>query len=146
MNSGIKVLFGAVLGAFYAGIGILQFVWAIFGPVAGLEIFLISGDIFSGFVLFVVGAVLLAGAWKLSRGTRDGAPFIYVGILLSILFGLIALCTLGAGVLEVILFAEGGEEAWSIMDEITPLLYLAVIGVAGFLAWGREFLRGVFPT
>ena len=83
---------------------------------------------------------------KLSRGTRDGAPFIYVGILLSVLFGLVALCSLGAGALEATFFAEEGEEAWSIMDAITPLLYLAVIGAAGFLAWGREFLRGFFPA
>lgn len=146
MSNRIKVLFGAVLGALYAGIGILQFVWAIFGPLAGLEFLLISGDVFSGFVLLVIGAVLLDGAWKLSRGTRDGAPFIYVGILLSVLFGLVALCSLGAGALEATFFAEEGEEAWSIMDAITPLLYLAVFGAAGFLAWGREFLRGFFPA
>jgi hypothetical protein len=145
MSNGIKVLFGAVLGALYAGIGILQLVWAVFGPLAGLEALLISGDVFSGFVLLVIGAILLAGAWKLSTGTREGISFIYVGTFLSVLFGLVALCSLGAGALEATFFAEEGEEAWSIMGAITPLLYLAVIGAAGFLAWGREFLRGFFP-
>ena len=145
MSNGIKVLFGAVLGALYAGIGILQLVWAVFGPLAGLEALLISGDVFSGFVLLVIGAILLAGAWKLSTGTREGISFIYVGTFLSVLFGLVALCSLGAGALEATFFAEEGEEAWSIMDAITPLLYLAVFGAAGFLAWGREFLRGFFP-
>jgi len=146
MSNGIKVLFGAVLGALYAGIGILQLVWAVFGPLAGLEALLISGDVFSGFVLLVIGAILLAGAWKLSTGTREGISFIYVGTFLSVLFGLVALCSLGAGALEATFFAEEGEEAWSIMGAITPLLYLAVIGAAGFLAWGREFLRGFFPA
>ncbi len=141
MSDGTKIIFGAVLGALYVGTAILQFIWAIFGPLADLEVLLISGDVFSGFVLLVIGAVLLTGARKFSTDTGEGVSFIYVGIFLSVLFGLVALCSLGAGALEATFFAEEGEEVWSVMDVATPLLYLAVIGVSGFLAWGREFLR-----
>lgn len=51
---------------------------------------------------------------------------------------LLALCALGA---DAYLVGEWAD--WSVMDTITPLLYLAVLGVLGFLAWGREFLRGI---
>ncbi|NLE27578.1 MAG: hypothetical protein GX625_20040 [Clostridiaceae bacterium] len=141
MSDGIKVLFGAVLGVLYVAFGLLQFILAAFGPVESLEALLIPGDIFSGFVLLVIGTVLLTGARKLSGGAADGMPFIYVGILLSVGFGLVellALCALGA---DAYLVGEWAD--WSVMDTITPLLYLAVLGVLGFLAWGREFLRGI---
>lgn len=140
MSNGIKVLFGLVLGALYVVFGILQFLQA-FGVIPIPESLLVPGDLFSGFVLLVIGAVLLTGAKKLSAGAEDGLPFIYVGILLSVGFGfveLLALCALGA---DAYLVGEWAD--WSVMDTITPLLYLAVIGVLGFLAWSREFLRGI---
>jgi hypothetical protein len=142
MNDKNKAIFGAVLGALYTGTGILQFACAIFGPVGGLEGFHISGDLFNGFVLLVIGAVLLNGAWKVSTGAMDGIPFIYVGLFLSVLFGVVALCSLGAGALEATFFGGEGETAWSAMDAISPLLYLAAIGAIGLLAWDREFFRG----
>lgn len=141
MSNGIKIFFAAVLGVLYVAFGLLQFAFAAFGPVESLQALLIPGDIFSGFVLLVIGAVLLAGATKLSSGAADGMPFIYVGILLSVGFGLVkllALCALGV---DAYLVGEWAD--WSAVDEMNPLLYLAVLGVLGFLAWGREFFRGI---
>ncbi|WP_342770906.1 MULTISPECIES: hypothetical protein [unclassified Methanoculleus] len=148
MSNGIKVLFGAVLGLLYVVFGLLQFVQAVFEavsgvPMAGLAALLVPGNVFSEFVLIVVGAVLLTGAKKLSGGAEEGMPFIYVGILLSVGFGLVALCSMGAGALEAAAFPEEGAEPWSVVDTITPILYLAVIGVLGFLAWGKELFRGI---
>ncbi|MDD4568285.1 MAG: hypothetical protein PHU37_10320 [Methanoculleus chikugoensis] len=141
MDNGVKILFGAVLGVLYAACGLLQVVQAAFGPVESLEALLISGNIFSGFVLLVIGSVFLTGVRKLSGGTEDGVPFIYVGILLSVGLGLVellALCALGA---DAYLIGEWAD--WSAADAVNPLLYLAVIGVLGLLAWGKEFFRGV---
>ncbi|MDI6866413.1 hypothetical protein [Methanoculleus sp.] len=142
MNDKNKAIFGAVLGALYTGTGILQFACAFFGPVGGLEGFHISGDLFNGFVLLVIGAVLMTGAWKVSAGAMEGIPFICVGLFLSTVFGVVALCSIGAGVLEATFFAEGGETVCSAVNVINPLLYLAAVGVIGLLAWGREFFRG----
>lgn len=141
MSDGIKILFGAVLGVLYVAFGLLQFVLAAFGPVESLEALLIPGDLFTGFVLLVVGAVFLAGVKKLSSGAADGMPFVYVGILLSVGFGLVellALCALG---LDAYLVGEWAD--WVVTDAINPLLYLAVIGVFGFFAWGKELFRGI---
>jgi hypothetical protein len=118
MSNGIKVLFGLVLGALYVVFGILQFLQA-FGVIPIPDSLLVPGDLFSGFVLLVIGAVLLTGAKKLSAGAEDGLPFIYVGILLSVGFGfveLLALCALGA---DAYLVGEWAD--WSVMDTITPL-------------------------
>jgi len=50
---------------------------------------------------------------------------------------LLALCALGA---DAYLVGEWAD--WSAADAVNPLLYLAVIGVLGLLAWGKEFFRG----
>ncbi|MCK9276735.1 MAG: hypothetical protein M0P22_01440 [Methanoculleus sp.] len=140
MSNGIKILFGAVLGVLYAACGLLQVVQAIFGTMESLEALFIPGNIFSGSVLLVIGTVFLTGVRKLSIGTEEGMPFIYVGILFSVGIGLVellALCALGA---DAYLVGEWAD--WSAADAVNPLLYLAVIGVLGLLAWGKEFFRG----
>jgi len=142
MNDKVMAIFGAVAGVLYATTGILQFAWSLFGHVGGLEGLHISGDLFNGFVLLVIGAVLLNGAWKVATGAMDGIPFICVGLFLSTVFGVVALCSCGAGALEATFFGGEGETAWSAMDAISPLLYLAAIGAIGLLAWDREFFRG----
>lgn len=141
MSNRVKILFGAALGVLYAACGLLQVVQAIFGTMESLEALLIPGNIFSGFVLLVIGTVFLTGVRKLSGGTEEGMPFIYVGILFSVGLGLVellALCALGA---DAYLIGEWTD--WSAADAVNPLLYLAVIGVLGLLAWGKEFFRGV---
>lgn len=142
MNEKFMAIFGAVAGVLYATTGIFQFGWAIFGHLGALGVFQVSGDLFNGFVLLVIGAVLMTGAWKVSAGAMEGIPFICVGLFLSTVFGVVALCSIGAGVLEATFFAEGGETVCSAVNVINPLLYLAAVGVIGLLVWGREFFRG----
>jgi hypothetical protein len=135
MKNVIQGVFGAVLGALYTGFGALQIVAVFTGPAVPF----VPASVFWGFVLLVIGAVLLRGARNLSRGLDDGIVFVNVGILLSVAFGAIALLAAGAGALE----AAIAGEAWSVADAITPAAYLAVIGAAGFLAWCRRFVRGL---
>ena len=123
MNNVIQGVFGAVLGALYTGFGALQIVAVFTGPAVPF----VPASVFWGFVLLVIGAVLLRGARNLSRGLDDGIVFVNVGILLSVAFGAIALLAAGAGALE----AAIAGEAWSVADAITPAAYLAVIGAAG---------------
>jgi len=131
----IKGVFGAVLGVLYAGLGTLQ----IISVLTGLAVPLVPASLFGGFVLLVIGAVLLTGVRNLARGLDDGVVFFNVGILLSVAFGVISLLAAGAGALE----AAIAGEAWSVADALAPAVYLAVIGAAGFLAWCRAFFRGL---
>ncbi|MDK2974086.1 MAG: hypothetical protein PWP08_457 [Methanofollis sp.] len=142
MQDMTKLLFGAVLGALYVVLGIFQILWTVIGPQPGFDALFLTGDPFNGFVLLVIGAVFVTGAWKLFRDIGEGAVFIYIGILLSILFGMVEFFALCAGAIETIFFGEEGS-GWAITDSINPLLYLAAIGAVGFFAWGREFLRGL---
>ncbi|WP_214020177.1 hypothetical protein [Methanoculleus sp.] len=141
MSDTAKLVFGAVLGVLYLVIGLLQMVGAVVGPLPGLDALSLTGNLFGGFVLLVVGAVFIAGVRKLAAGSGEGAIFVSVGFLLSVAFGLVellALCALG---LDAYLVGEWAE--WSVADAVNPLLYLAVLGAVGFLAWGRTFLRGL---
>ncbi|NMA10535.1 MAG: hypothetical protein GX932_05910 [Methanomicrobiales archaeon] len=141
MNDTAKLVYGAVLGVLYIAAGLLQMVRAVVGPIPGLEAFYLTGNLFGGFVLLMVGAVFLAGVRNLAAGAGEGAIFVSVGVLLSVAFGLVellALCALG---IDAYLVGEWVE--WSVADAMNPLLYLAVLGAAGYLAWGRTFLRGL---
>ncbi len=144
MNDTAKVLFGVVLGALYLVIGLLQILRAVVGPEIGFEALYLTGDPFSGFVLLVIGVVFATGAWKLSRGAGEGSSFISVGILLSVIFGLVEVLSLCALGIDAYLVGEWTE--WSVADAVNPLLYLAAIGAVGFFAWGREFVRGLYVT
>lgn len=135
MNNMVQGVFGAVLGALYAGFGTLQIVAALTGPAVPF----VPASLFGGFVLLVIGAVLLTGVRNLARGLDDGIVFVNVGILLSVAFGAVTLLAAGAGALE----AAIAGEAWSVADVLAPAVYLAVIGAAGFLAWCRAFFRGL---
>jgi hypothetical protein len=135
MSNRIKEIFGAVLGALYGGLGMLQIVSA----VTDLALPFVPASFFGGFALLVIGAVLLTGARNLAQGLDEGVVFVNVGILLSVAFGAVTLLAAGAGALE----AAIAGEAWSVADALAPAVYLAVIGAAGLLAWCRAFFRGL---
>lgn len=135
MDNLVQGVFGAVLGALYAGFGTLQIVAAL----AGLAVPFVPASLFWGFVLLVIAAVLLTGVRNLARGLDDGIVFVNVGFLLSVAFGAVTLLAAGAGALE----AAIAGEAWAVADALAPAVYLAVIGAAGFLAWCRGFFRGL---
>ena len=141
MSDTAKLVFGAVLGALYLVIGLLQLLGAVVGPIPGLDTFYLTGNPFSGFVLLVVGTVFAVGARKLFAGSGEGAIFVSIGVLFSVAFGLVELLALLATGLDAYLIGEWAE--WSAADAVNPLLYLAVLGAAGFLAWERKFLRGL---
>jgi hypothetical protein len=141
MSDTAKLVYGAALGALYLVAGALQVLVAVVGPIPGLDAFYLTGNLFGGFVLLVVGAVFLVGARNLARDAGEGAIFVSVGALLSVGFGLVELLALGALGIDAYLVGEWAE--WSVTDAMNPLLYLAVLGAAGYLAWGRTFLRGL---
>ena len=105
MKNVIQGVFGAVLGALYTGFGALQIVAVFTGPAVPF----VPASVFWGFVLLVIGAVLLRGARNLSRGLDDGIVFVNVGILLSVAFGAIALLAAGAGALEAAIAGAAGS-------------------------------------
>ncbi len=140
MKNDIKGAFAAVMGVLYILCGILEIGSAIFPGLAAMEV--VPADILGGFVLCVIGLVFLAGVQGLRSGTPGAEAYLFVGLLLSLSFGLVSLLAIGAGWLETALFGDIMSE-WSVAEMAAPMLYLALGSLAGYAAWGREFFRGI---
>ncbi|HIH26519.1 MAG TPA: hypothetical protein HA256_00690 [Methanoregulaceae archaeon] len=139
MKNSIKLFFSGIMGALYLGCGFLEIGFWIVPGLAAMEV--VPADILGGFVLCVIGLVFLAGVPGLRSGTPGAIAYLFVGLLLSLAFGLVAFLAIGAGWLETALFGDLSE--WSAAEMAVPMLYLALGSMAGYAAWGREFFRGV---
>lgn len=130
-----KLTFALVTGALYIATGILQ-------ALAGAGLFtlpLIPGSIMGSFVLIVIGSVFLFGRKELSESNPEGEAFIVVGILLSILFGILYLLVMGADAISAYVLSSEDFGDWTLLDDLRPELYLALLSVFGYLKWKDEF-------
>jgi len=139
MKNSITVIFSGIMGALYLVAGVLQIGSWVFPGLAAIEV--VPPDVLSGFVLCVIGLVFLAGVPGLRSGTPGAIAFLFVGLLLSLAFGLVAVLTIGAGWLETALFGDLAE--LSAAEMAVPMLFLAPGSIAGYTAWGRDFFRGI---
>lgn len=138
-----KIAFCGIFGILYLAFGLIQIAASVVPVVAeAAGQFQIPADPAAGFALMVTGAVFLSGAVKMQKGIPEGPAFLYVGILLGLAFGLIAFLASGAQAVETVFFGEEGA-VWQAGTMLVPMFWLAFGAVAGFLAWGREFTRGI---
>ncbi len=146
MSTSQKVIFSWIVGLLYCLFGVLQILSVIVPGLARiLAPLMIPSDIASGFVLCVIGAVFIVGAQEMHARIAGGEAFLYVGMLLSVAFGLIMLLDLGAQGIDTILFGNEGN-SWSVTQMIVPMLYLAMFSLIGFAAWGRSFIEDIIPA
>lgn len=138
-----KMVFCGIFGILYLAFGLVQIAASVLQGVAEMagQLF-IPADPAAGFALMVTGAVFLSGAVKMHKGIQEGPAFLYVGILLALAFGIIALLTSGAQAVEITFFGEEGS-AWQVGTMLVPMFWLALGSAAGFLAWSREFTSGL---
>jgi hypothetical protein len=130
-----KLTFALVTGSLYIVTGILQ---ALTG--AGLfSLPLLPGSIMGAFVLIVIGSVFIFGHRELAESNPEGQAFIVVGILLSIIFGILYLLVLSADMLSAYVLESDDFSDWTIMDDLRPELYLSLLAVWGYLKWKDEF-------
>ncbi|MFA5331781.1 MAG: hypothetical protein WC342_05335 [Methanoregula sp.] len=139
-----KIIFTALVGAIYAVFGIVQILAGILPDLAtALEPYSISGDIVQGFVLCVIGSVFLYGTAEMHARRAGAEAFLYVGLLLSLAFGIIMLLDVCAIGIDTVVFGEEGENTWELVSFAVPMLYLAIFSVIGFAAWGRKFVKEI---
>ena len=130
-----KITFTFVAGTLYILFGILQAIAA-----TGLaEIPLVPGNAIGVFVLFVIGIVFLFGYKELKEGIPDGIAYLFVGILLSLIFGILYLLVMGADVLSAYILKSEDFENWTLLDDVRPELYLAFLSLISYLRWKNEF-------
>ena len=136
-----KAIFGALLGLLYLFFGVMQMiVWLGYDP-AWTSALYIPGDP-GGFVLIIISSVFLWGVKELKDGISEGVAYVYMGILLSLLFGIISIMMMGADALGY--YTLGADEPWGPLDNMRPALYLALAGVTGLLIWRDKFdLKGI---
>jgi drug/metabolite transporter (DMT)-like permease len=139
MASREKTLFAAVFGILYLLFGITMIVSALVPALAELAVpYLIPVDPAAGFVLCVVGAVFISACRRQETGTTSRDAYLYVGMVLSVIFGIVALLSLLAQGADVVIFSEG--EPWDPVQVLVPMVWLAIIPGIGFYAWGRGFV------
>jgi len=130
-----KLIFGLVAGSAYVLFGVLQALVCI-GVVA---LPFVPGEPVGVLVLLVLGAVFLSGYRELREGTDEGVAHIHVGLLLSLLFGVLYLLILGADALEAYLLGSEDFEGWTPLDGMRAELYLALLSLIGIYIWRDEF-------
>lgn len=140
-----KIIFAALFGILYLVFGITMIASAAIPALAELtELYRIPADPAGGFVLCVIGAVFVFAYRELARTSADGPAFLIIGMILSVVFGMVALVSLGAQGIEVMIFGKG--ETWDPALLVVPMLYLAFGALAGLPAWGRAFLADLAGT
>jgi hypothetical protein len=142
MASQGKTLFAAVFGTLYLLFGIVMILSAAIPYLAELAgSYLIPSDPAAGFVLCVVGMVFLFACQRLATGSANGHAFLYVGMALALIFGIVALLSLLAQGAEIVIFGDG--EPWDPVQLLIPMVYLALVPAIGLYAWGREFISNL---
>lgn len=137
MASTTKHLVAAIFGILYLIAGITETLSGLSWGIADLTApFLIPADIIGGLVLCVVGAVYLSALQRFSTGSGNGAAYLYVAMALSVIFGTVAILSLGAQGLDLLLF---GDEPWNPAALLVPMVYLAIVPALGLSRWGKRF-------
>lgn len=137
MAPNIKYLIAALFGILYLVFGVTELISALVPAIANLTAaVMIPADIIGGLVLCVVGAVYLAALQRFTTGSGTGPAYLYVAMALSAIFGAVALLSLAAQGTDLILF---GDEPWSPVTLLVPMVYLAIVPALGLSRWGRRF-------
>ncbi len=125
-----KMMFGLIVGVAYLLFAVLQFIAAL-----GIEIPLVPGSFVGTLVLAVLGGVFLFGYKELNMGISEGLAYIHVGIMLSLLFGVIYLLVMLGDLMEAYLIGSEDYEDYTPLDSLRPELYLALLALAGYFKW-----------
>lgn len=133
-----KAVFAGVTGALYIVMGSLQMMAGLGLRGDWSEALYLNGGAMDGFVLIVVGSVLVQGYRELRQGLHEGVAFVYIGILLALFFAIVEISSIGASYVGA--WTVGGDFAgYSVLDTLSPALYLSPLPIAGLIVWRRGF-------
>ncbi|NMB78271.1 MAG: hypothetical protein GYA23_04175 [Methanomicrobiales archaeon] len=137
MASLTKRIVAGIFGILYLTFGVTE---TLSGLVPGIAeqtaAFMIPADIMGGLVLCVVAAVYLAALYRFGTGAGSGQAYLYVAMALSVIFGTVALLSLVAQGTDLLVF---GEEPWSPIALLVPMVWLAILPAAGISVWKSRF-------
>ena len=122
-------IYSAIMGIAYIVYGVIEMIgWAI-GP---MEVPLSpSADIFAGFILVIVGSILLYRVRSLLDMRYEGLSFLFVGLVLSAIIGIMYILTTLADALDAIILGEPWDfdpTAYNL-----PAIVLSILLLPGWL-------------
>lgn len=122
---------GIIFGLLYLIYGILEIIsWL------GKDIILLvppTGNLFAGFALLTISAVYFTGLKRVLENDSRSAAYIYVGALLGMALGGLALLIMGADATEAYLLHSEDFAGWSPLDDVTSYLLLGVLSIVPYL-------------
>ena len=124
MRAKVGAAYSLSLGTIYLGMGLLEAL----GKYAGPQLSFIPHDVFSGFVLLVIGGIYLSGVKGLWEGRYEGLAGPLVGTTLALIFGSLYLLVIGADGLSYLL---GDLEKWKPLADLRPEIWLAPLALPG---------------
>jgi len=140
-NKNNKALtFTLLWGTLYLLAGLLQVIkGAGILPSNFISADLLPPEIAGGLVLAVIGAVYLHGTIEFSKGSFEGKAYVYVGIILSLLFGMLYFLTFVADLINAWMLDTDGFEQWTPLAGFKPALYLGLLSLAIYTGWEKKF-------
>lgn len=140
-----EMIFASIVGLLYIVFGMLHILAGV-GESIGIEesiapvteLLFITGDVIGGACFVIIGAVFIKGALELMSGINAGVAFVYMGILLSLVYMVVYLLTMGGNYMDSFLVPDDYED-WTLMDNMRPGIYLGVLSLFGALYWRKRF-------
>lgn len=122
-------IYSAIIGIAYILYGLIEIViWAA-GP---LHFPLSPGpDIFAGFILFIIGSILIYRIQSLVDMKYEGLSFLFVGLVLSAIIGIMYLLIIGANALDALIIGKSWEFDASAYN--LPAIFLFILMLPGWL-------------
>ncbi len=109
MNIKVRVIgtHSAIIGIAYIAYGLIEMIiWAIGERDVPLHP---SPDIFAGFILVIVGTLLIYRIKSLLDMKYEGLSFLFVGLVLSAIIGIMYLLIMGADALDAVIVGESWD-------------------------------------
>ncbi len=106
MNGKVRVIgiYSAIIGIAYIAYGLTEMIsWAT-GPM-NLPLSP-SQDIFAGFILLIIGSILVYRIKSLLDMKYEGLSFLFVGLVLSAIIGVMYILIMGADALDAVIIGE----------------------------------------
>ena len=132
--------FTLLWGTLYLAAGLFQVMkGAGFLPYNFISANMLPSEIAGGLVLVVIGAVYLYGTFEFSKGSFEGRAYAYVGVILSLLFGVLYFLTFVADLINARVLLADGFEQWTPLSGFKPALYLGLLSLTVYTGWKEKF-------
>ncbi|KUH34770.1 hypothetical protein APY94_00930 [Thermococcus celericrescens] len=130
VNLGTMKVISAIFGLLYLIYGVIESLsWL------GREISLgvpPTGDIFVGLALLTISAVYLTGLKRITENDGRAVAYVYVGALLGMALGVLALFVMGADAIEAYLLHSEDFAGWRPINDVTSYLILGALSVGAY--------------